>query len=209
MKKCLILGVCSVASVLIMEPALADDGLYLGANIGVAMLSDSDVADPGLEGIPVELSYDTGWKIGAALGYRLSSFRVEGEISYQENDIDQTKIMGIDLESRGDVSGVAFLVNGYYDFNNATAFTPYISAGLGYANVEVNDYNVVGSGVPGLSDDDSVFAYQFGAGVGYAVNEKVIIDLKYRYFATSDPEFDTTEVEVASHDIILGMRYNF
>ena len=33
--------------------------------------------------------------------------------------------------------------------------------------------------------------------------------IKYRYFATSDPEFDGTEVEYASHNIYAGIRLNF
>jgi len=208
MKKNLILALCFVVPLLYVGSAFAADGLYLGANIGVAMLSDSDVNDPSSP-VGIELSYDTGWKLGAALGYRLSNFRIEGELAYQKNDIDKTKALGIDIDSTGDVSGVAFLVNGYYDFTNSTAFTPYVSAGLGYANVEVNDYSLVGSGGLKFNEDDSVFAYQFGVGVGYSVNEKVTIDLKYRYFATSDPKFDTVEVDVASNDIILGIRYNF
>lgn len=209
MKKNVILVFCCVVPVLWMSSAYGADGPYVGAFVGAAMLSDSDVTDPTVPGGEFELSYDTGWKFGAALGYRLSNFRVEGEVSYQQNDVDETEIMATSLNAAGDVSGTAFLVNGYYDFTNTTAFTPYISAGLGYANVEVNDFNFAGSGEPDFSDDDSVFAYQFGAGVGYMVNENVTIDLKYRYFATSDPEFDTSEVEVASHDIILGIRYNF
>jgi len=208
MKKYLISSLCCVVPVFWVGTVYAADGPYLSANVGLAMLSDSDVTDPAIP-VAIELSYDTGWKLGAALGYRLSNFRVEGEVSYQKNDIDETKVMGMSFDSTGDVSGVALLVNGYYDFTNSTAFTPYISAGLGYAKVEVNDYNIVGSNISDSNEDDSVFAYQFGAGVGYSVNENVTIDLKYRYFSTSDPKFDTLEVEVASHDIILGLRYNF
>ena len=92
---------------------------------------------------------------------------------------------------------------------NNSAFTPYLSAGLGFAKVEVNDLNVPGSGLPNSNDDDTVFAYQVGVGVGYAVNEKVTIDAKYRYFATSDHEFDTREAEFASHNFFFGVRVNF
>jgi outer membrane autotransporter protein len=117
--------------------------------------------------------------------------------------------MGVSLDASGDVSSIAFLINGYFDFVNDSAFTPYISAGLGYAKVEFNDLNIVGSGLSSISDDDSVFAYQVGLGVGYAVTEKVTIDVKYRYFATDDPEFDTTQAEIASHNFLLGVRFNF
>ncbi len=107
--------------------------------------------------------------------------------------------------------GIISLVtlNGYYDFVNESAFTRFISAGLGCAKVEVNDFNIPGSGLPSENDDDTVFAYQIGADVAYAVSEKVSLDVKYRYFATSDPDFDGTEVEYSSHNIYAGIRVNF
>jgi len=77
------------------------------------------------------------------------------------------------------------------------------------AKVEVNDINVPGSGLPNSNEDDTVFAYQVGVGVGYAVNEKINLDVKYRYFGTSDPEFDTTEAEYSSHNVYVGIRVSF
>jgi opacity protein-like surface antigen len=118
-------------------------------------------------------------------------------------------LLGVDVDLTGDVTSLSLLMNGYYGFVNNSAFTPYLSAGLGFAKVEVNDFNVPGSGLPDSNDDDTVFAYQVGVGVGCAVNEKVTIDVKYRYFATSDPEFDTTEAEFASHNFLFGVRVNF
>ena len=101
----------------------------------------------------------------------------------------------------GDITALAFLVNGYYDFTNKSRFTPYISGGVGLAKIEINDEDE--------SLDDTVFAYQIGAGVGYAVSEKVTIDIKYRYFATSDPKFEEVGGEFASHNFLLGVRVNF
>jgi opacity protein-like surface antigen len=209
-KRTLLIASCCALPIFFSSFAYSADGPYLGAIVGVAFLSDSDVTDSTAPGIPLELSYDSGLKFGAAIGYRfLDNARIEGEVSYQQNDVDQTSALGVSLDSTGDAAGIAFLVNGYYDFTNTTAFTPYVSAGLGFAKVEINDYNILGSGTPDFSDDDSVFAYQVGLGIGYAVTDKVTLDVKYRYFAAEDAEFDTTEVEIASHDILLGVRFNF
>ena len=38
-------------------------------------------------------------------------------------------------------------------------------------------------------DDDTVFAYQLGAGLGYEINPNLTISLDYRFFATVDPDF--------------------
>ena len=198
-----------VLAIFFYSSAFSDEGLYVCGNIGFAMLSDSDITDSTDPGVTLTMEYDTGWTLGGALGYGFGSFRVEGEIAYQANDIDKLSILGIPFNASGDVSSLAFLINGYFDFVNDSAFTPYLSAGLGYAKVDLNDFNIAGSGEPDYSDDDSVFAYQVGLGVGYAVTEKVTIDVKYRYFATEDPEFDTAEVEVASHNFLFGVRFNF
>lgn len=209
MKKKLLVASCLTLTIFCSPFAYSADGPYLGANFGIAMLSDSDVTDSTVPDFTIELSYDSGVTYGAAVGYRFGNGRVEVEASYQKNDIDESSALGFGFDSTGDVTGTAFLLNGYYDFTNSTAFTPYVSAGLGFADIEINDYNIPGAGLPDFSDDDSVFAYQVGLGVGYAVNENFIIDAKYRYFGTEDPQFDTTETEVASHQILLGIRYHF
>jgi opacity protein-like surface antigen len=147
--------------------------------------------------------------LAAAVGYGMGQVRVEGEISYQKSDFDKISVPGASADATGDMSSIAFLINGYFDFVNSTAFTPYISVGVGYAQIDLNDFNYPGSGEPDYNSDDSVFAYQFGVGAGYAVTEKVIIDLKYRYFATDDPEFDGIEAEASSHNVILGVRFYF
>ena len=207
-KKMLIISVC-VLAIFFSSSAYSSEGLYVSGNIGFAMLSDSDVTfttDPG-PGFTME--YDTGFAFGGALGYDFNKFRVEGEISYQKNDINKVSAAGGSGDASGDLSSLAFLINGYFDFVNDSAFTPYISAGVGYAKIDMNDFNVAGSGDSNYSDNDSVFAYQVGLGVGYAVTEKVTIDVKYRYFATEDPEFEATELGVASHNFLLGVRFNF
>lgn len=221
MKKTLLISsCCCVLPIFFSSFAYSADGPYLSANVGVTLLSNSDVSDSALPGVTTVLSqdteeettvlsYDAGMKFGAAIGYRYGNGRIEGELSYQRNDLDETSYFGFGFDSTGDVEGTAFLLNGYYDFSNTTAFTPYLSAGLGYAKVELNDYNISGSGLPNFSGDDSVFAYQVGLGVGYAVTDKVTLDAKYRYFATEDIELGISELEIASNDFIVGVRYNF
>jgi len=207
-KNLLIISVC-VLAFFFTSPAFSAEGLYVSGNVGFAMATDSDFTDPALSGITATAEYDTGLALGAAVGYGFGQIRVEGEIFYQKNDFDKVNMYGVSLDATGDVTALAFLINGYFDFVNDTAFTPYISAGLGYAQVDLNDFNVAGSGEPNFSSDDSVFTYQVGVGVGYAVTDTVTIDLKYRYVGAEDPEFEGTEAEFASHDFLLGVRFYF
>jgi len=207
-KNLLIIFVC-VPALFFSATVHSAEGLYISGNLGFAMASDSDLTDSTVPGVTVNTEFDTGLAFAAALGYDFNRFRVEGEISYQTNDVDKIGAQGVFFDATGDATALSFLINGYYDFVNRSAFTPYISAGLGFAQVEFNDLNISGSGFPGSSDDDTVFAYQIGIGVGYAVTEKVTIDVKYRYFGTEDSEYDTTEAEFASNNFLFGVRVYF
>jgi opacity protein-like surface antigen len=183
------------------------EGLYFSGNIGAAMLADADITEPGFN---AELGSDTGVALGIALGYAYSNnIRAEIEFAYQTNDADTLEAFGVGLNATGDTTSSAGLLNCYYDFVNDSSFIPFITAGIGYAKVELNDFNLSGSGMPNSNEDDEVFAYQVGAGVGYVVSEKIILDFKYRYFGTDDPEFDVTEVEYASHNFYVGIRAFF
>jgi opacity protein-like surface antigen len=209
MKKNLLIIFVFVLAFHFSTPVYSAEGLYVSGNFGFAMASDSDLTDSTVPGVTVNTEFDTGLALGAALGYDFNRFRVEGEISYQKNDVDKIGALGVFFDATGDAKALSFLINGYFDFVNSSAFTPYISAGLGYAQIEFNDLSISGSGFPGSSDDDSVFAYQIGIGVGYAVSEKVTIDVKYRYFGTEDSEYDTTVAEFASNNLLFGVRVDF
>jgi len=59
-----------------------------------------------------------------------------------------------------------------------------------------------------------VLAYQLGAGVEYALTDRLSFDLGYRYFGTTRPGF--TEVngsrfgmDYVSHGAVLGLRVGF
>lgn len=208
MKKNLLIFAC-ILMIFFYASVSGAEGFYASGNIGVAKAGDSDIIDSTVPGTTVDTEFDTGLAFGAALGYDFNKFRVEGEISYQQNEIDKIGSQGVIYDATGDTTVLSFLMNGYYDFINSSAFTPFVSAGLGVAQVEFNNFNISRFGFSGSSDEDTVFAYQIGMGVGYAVTEKVTIDLKYRYFGTEDSEYDTIEAEFASHNFLFGIRVNF
>ena len=199
------MGAC--ASMLYGATAFAADAPYVSAMVGTALLNDSTLTE---DGYSVDLETDAGWNLAVMAGYKIGVARIEGEIGYQKNDADKFSggdLGSLSLSAGGDVDLWRFMVNGYYDFDTGTPWTPYIGIGIGFANVSANDLTVAGIDIG--SDDDTVFAYQVGAGLGYAINNTTTMFVDYRYFATEDPDFSGTEAEVDSHNISLGLRYSF
>lgn len=206
MKKSILILISFLGMFFVSSSTLYAEGMYWGGNVGAAFLSDSDVEAYGYH---AEISSDTGYSIGLVLGAEFEyNFRLEAAIGYQANDFDEVSAYGYTASVDGDLSIWTIMLNGYYDFKNSTAFTPFIMAGIGFAEIDADLDSIAGYNLD-LSDDDSVFAYQFGLGVGYALNDSVTLDLKYVYFATEDPDFDGLNAEISSHNAVLGIRFNF
>lgn len=181
-------------------------GPYVAGRLGVCFLNDATLSEEGFP-FTVDTQYDTGIGFEFAMGHDFGMYRFEGEIGYRKNDVDTFSALGVSVPGDGDVDTWSFMANGYLDFENQTALTPYIGVGIGQAIVSANDISVAGIAIG--SEDDAVFAYQFGVGVGYSATKSLIIDIAYKYFATSDPEFGITEAEYDSHNISIGIRYSF
>ena len=170
---------------------------YVSVSAGLGLLSDSDVEGSWIN----EIDYKTGFAVNGALGLSGGMYRIEGAVGYQVNDWD--KVNGDDVDA--EVSILSFMANGYLDIDMpASLITPYLMAGAGIANVDFSADDVVDS------EDDTVFAYQLGAGIGFDAAPNVLLDLGYRYFATADvsPEEDV-DVSIASHNIMAGVRIGF
>lgn len=101
----------------------------------------------------------------------------------------------------GEIESMALMGNVIKDFNTESALIPFLGIGLGFSKVDLE--------TEGYSEDDTVFAYQLILGTGIKVAETTSIDLSYRYFATADPDFDGTEVEYATHNFMIGARFDF
>lgn len=190
--------------------AFCGPGVYVGAGVGMTFMSESEVTDSTSPGEKLDFEFDSGFGGYLALGYAFDTgFRVEGEVSYQVNDFDETVRGGTTYQLSGDISCLAFLVNGYYDFKNKSSFTPFVTAGAGVAKVETAEFSIPGTGFDAASDDDTVFAWQVGAGISYDFSDKTSVVLKYRFFGTDEVSLDTMDAEYYSHNIYIGTRLTF
>ncbi len=129
-------------------------------------------------------SFNTGYGLTFALGVAFQELptRIEFEYGMLQNDAKEKS-------ASGDITQHTFMGNLYYDLANDAALTPYLFGGLGLAYAEEKT-------------SDTGFAYQGGTGLEYLLNDKIALNLKYRYLGTQS-------AGVNSHNITLGVRYSF
>ncbi len=193
-------------------------GWYIGARIGGAFEGESDF---GIAGATVSNEYDPGLDFSGAVGYEFKndspvSYRLEGELGYNSFDIDTHTVSGVGTFSGanafGEASSIYGLANAYIDYDLGL-LSPYVSAGIGYAQLDLDGQGTNPGGVV-LSDDDGGLAYQAGAGASYALSDTLKLDLGYRYQAidgVSLTALDGTnsDVDLTTHKVTLGFRKSF
>ena len=204
--KNIVLTVAAVSLVAIPVSSMAaGDSMYLKGNLGVGMAKDTDINNMPEAAGTAKMTFDSGFLATIAAGYDFANpFRVEGEYLWQKNDLDQLSYNNrFGNFKQGDLKTQAFMVNGYYDVDTGSSWSPYIGAGLGWAKLDLN--------TPALpfSDNDNVFAYQFMAGVTYAITDKWSVDGQYRYFGTTDATISGADFNENSNNLLIGLRYSF
>ena len=78
------------------------------------------------------------------------------------------------------------MINGYYHFMNdrgTGAFDPYVGAGIGLADNELEDMTVFVSGASATIEDggSTEFAFKFGGGVAYWLSDAASVDFSIFY----------------------------
>ncbi len=197
----------AVAMLLPTAAMAASEGFYVGAGAGVNWTEDSNFRFEGTN-TNAKSDYKIGGIGDVSAGYATSyGLRPELEFAWRwRNSVDSTSSNAAAFNGAGGkASSIAFMGNLLYDIDTGTAFTPYIGAGAGIAQVRQE--------VGPLSDRDWVFAYQGIAGVSYGLTNNLALTLDYRYFATLDPKYDfgpvTVKGEYTNHTILAGLRYTF
>jgi opacity protein-like surface antigen len=166
----------------------ADDPVnepYVTLWAGMVATQDTDI-DAG--NVHADVSFDNGFAGGLAVGYDFGPARLEVEGGYRNSNIEN---------SDEDLTIKSLMLNAYADFKTGGVATPYLGAGIGYAQVEVDD------------EDDDVVAGQLGAGVLFALSPSVAVDLGYRFMMTDDPDIGGAQFKVRQHTALLGVQVRF
>ena len=207
MNKTLLLA--GVAACLFSANAHAFDATpYVSAKLRYSML-DNELKMTDDEGYSLKLNGDDnvfGGSIAVGISSAVKGGAIRAELEYNKNAKAKDTSYNI---IKTEVETQSTMLNAYYDIDTGTKFTPYVGAGLGFAKVKgtLKVADVTGS------ESQYNFAWQVGAGIGYALNDNVSLDAGYRYvdyghWTTEDVE-ETDRLESTAHELYVGARYAF
>jgi OmpA-OmpF porin, OOP family len=184
----------------------------------------------------IDTSFKTGFVVGGNLGVDWGTFRTDIELAYRGNKsaknarlkthyhVDYTYAgnpYSYDtsrddaVASKLNLNAYSLMANVWYDFHNILphGITPYVGGGLGLAEVQLSG-SLDGSKIN--TRNDTVFAWQLGAGVSAPITGKLTAFLDYRYFNTGNvhlklsPNFHGGDVDgdYRDHTVLVGLRIN-
>ena len=175
-------------------------------------------------------SFDGGSGIlaGLAVGYRLGSFRVEGEYFYRNTNYDST---AQPIQSDGwnpnvdsdeykddsipnvqdevdDLLSHNFFANLYYDYRSDSKFTPYLGVGIGFARVSV----AYRTRWQRSTNPDNINVFDRGE-PGGELNQKLVGALTYDRARMSDTLFGYQALAgvdyQVSEPLTIGLKFRY
>ena len=237
LRKNLALSIITALSI----PALAQaEGLYVSAQIGNSQqASDAEPYGNNIAAdadFPGEFDLDNSAVGAIGIGYKFNEqLRVEGRLGYRDSSFNDTNFGtgardGQEYTLNGDIKSTTLTVEGFYDFPNKSAFTPYVKAGLG---VSKNKYSAKlgGAGVAAFDafdgaadgyydnyadDDSSSFTWNVGFGGSYELSKKTSLYGEYQYASFGDVKTGQDSFtdgfkidDTSAHEFVAGIRVNF
>lgn len=118
-----------------------------------------------------DVSYNPGWSTSGTIGISLGNgLRLENELIYRQAEARRIN---------EDQWCLGWLVNIWWEGKNSSPITPYFGGGIGLGRGHLAS--------PGLVDNSgSGIAYQAGGGLDFRIDQKLSLDLGYRFFGITD-----------------------
>ena len=200
-------------------------GMYLAPKFLMSIQDTGTISRSGVlsgSGIDDYSQFTLGG--GLAAGYDLWTqqmipLRVELEFALRGNSEKSWSDKGQLVSGvKGTWNNSTLFANLFWDFHNDTSFTPYVGAGLGMA-FNYTGFDITANNGDKISMDDRTasFAWNAGAGVSYAFNDRFALDASYRFVGLGYNEVSTTyngqRYEIGSNpynnEFMLGLRFAF
>jgi hypothetical protein len=192
---------------------------YMDLHVGYNIVDNGDLEYAAA-------TYSTGYEqrpaFGGSFGYLdQSGFRIEGELTYRDNDINYVDGTNV----KGQLTSMALMVNmlyelrigsgsGYaYGSGSESPLRPYIGIGGGGARYTMD---VTADLALGDVIDDTTYGlvYQGIMGLGVEVTETALVTLDFRYLVSDNVKFSEVdgtafEVDAIQATAMLGLRTTF
>lgn len=232
--RALVAGLAAGAALTVATPAFAQDGGEPGAYVvlrGGAQFS-SDVnfpksaktkpepaPKPGTKptpkpvvppttppGFPNSLKGETAFTGELGAGYDFGGFRIEATVGQSSANVKTAELADKDNVAEGKVKALNVGVAGYVDFNPSGPINPFLGAGIGMAQVDLDISRFAKPTTPvtpperrpGTHLDGSEWAFRWhvDAGLAYQMGRNTAIEITGRYARTSATEFKGKTITV-------------
>lgn len=191
-------------------PAAPTSGQYISISGGLIGKTDYDYGFAN--GWSVDGDVKSGAQGAVAWGSSIgANWRGEIALGYRSQKVDSTLTsnVGVFTATDGKVKALSLDLNGYYDFPVSGPVKPYLGAGVGVAQVKIDD---------GLLDDKGdALTLQAMAGASVAVSPRISLFAEGRYQYTGSIKVKTTspsgernqKLNMTGAGALVGARFAF
>ena len=192
------IGVLSAQAI----PAFAQEAGRQQLDVYGGALFGDRITDVRISGQRPEL--DDKATFGARYGYSINdTIAIELSAGYSPNNV--TQLAGRDV----DLNLWTFDVDAVWSFNNGSALTPYVLAGVGYSTADLDRplVGIAGAQTVSINDDDG-FTLNAGLGLKYALTDHLVLrgEARYRYLDKVVDRFDNS-LNTIETTLGLGCRF--
>lgn len=208
-------------------------GFYVRLDAGASISANTN--GNVLNGTGFGQDFGTSAVVGAGFGYAFpwdnTPVRVRLDVTGSDRpslDSSHSASSGpFTLGARTSINSAVLMGTAYADWATGSAFTPYLSGGLGVAINSLDTVRYSFNGVPAATEGGTTqtnFAWSVGFGVSYPLGGSLAIDAGYRYLDAGDVKSSGTiqvfgrpgtnqqapvKSDLSAHELTLGLRYNF
>lgn len=167
----------------------------------------------------VSTSFDPVIAGGLAVGYRFTRhLRFEARANAQYDVVQELRTLGYVNDDAARLTTVSPMANFFFDYPvGDSRFTPYVGIGAGATWARLITRSET---LPVIDDSDVAFAVNVLGGVALRLFDGVSATLNYRYLRTLSTlsydaavpvlfRYDTVKLEIQSHVLAVGLRYDF
>jgi len=187
---------------------------YLEGRLGAPLPKDYDINIGGLGAATYRPS--SGFHGAGDLGIQFDRhWRAELEVTGTTARDGSVTLGGVNIPHRGTTNVYTVEVNGLYSFDVGPWFRPFVGAGVGFANYNVNNLGAVG-GTFVINDSKTTYVLGLHAGFDVPITQSFLFTARYTLADTGGMTFNsvpagnpTTRSSTIDNILTAGFRFYF